>query len=159
MRRLFTLSLLALLVAATAVPTLSAEDVAESDLMQAATELGRQYDANYNGKKPAAMAALYTLDGVLLSPSGSVVRGREALTTYYAERFASGARGHAIKVIEVHVQGNGGYGLAHFSVMAPRANGDLREVDGRIVAIYQRDADGWHMRLVEASVIPKPAEK
>ena len=37
------------------------------------------------------MAALYTLDGVLLSPSGSVVRGREALTTYYAERFACGA--------------------------------------------------------------------
>ena len=121
MRRLFTLSLLALLVAATAVPTLSAEDVAELELMLAATELGRQYDANYNDKKPAAMAALYTSDGVLLSPSGSVVRGREALTTYYAERFASGARGHAIKVIEVHVQGNGGYGLAHFSVMAPRA--------------------------------------
>ena len=160
MRRLFTLSLLALLlVAATAVPTLSAEDVAESELMQAATELGRQYDANYNDKKPAAMAALYTLDGVLLSPSGSVVRGREALTTYYAERFASGARGHAIKVIEVRVQGNGGYGLAHFSVMAPRANGDLHEVDGRIVAIYQRDTDGWHMRLVEASVVPEPAEK
>ena len=44
--------------------------------MQAATELGRQYDANYNDKKPAAMAALYTLDGVLLSPSGSVARGR-----------------------------------------------------------------------------------
>ena len=159
MRRLFTLSLLALLVAATAVPTLSAEDVAESELMQAATELGRQYDANYNDKKPAAMAALYTLDGVLLSPSGSVLRGREALTTYYAERFASGARGHAIKVIEVHVQGNGGYGLAHFSVMAPRVNGDLHEVDGRIVAIYQRDPDGWRMRLVEASVVPEPAEK
>src|SRR5271170_4368316 len=69
MRKLFTLSLLALLlVAATGVPTLSAEDVAESELMQAATELGRQYDANYNDKKPAAMAALYTSDGVLLSP-------------------------------------------------------------------------------------------
>ena len=84
--------------------------------MQAATELGRQYDANYNDKNPAAMAALYASDGVLLSPSGSIVRGREALTTYYAERFASGARGHAIKVVEVHVQGNGGYGLAQFSV-------------------------------------------
>ena len=159
MRRLFILSLLALLVAATAAPALSAGDVTESELMQAATELGRQYDANYNDKKPGALAALYTLDGVLLSPSGSVVRGREALATYYAERFASGARGHAIKVIEVHIQGNGGYGIAHFSVMAPRANGGLHEVDGRIVAIYQRDPDGWHTRLVEASVVPEPAEK
>ena len=159
MKRIFAHSLLAVLVAAAAAPTLAAGDVTESELMQAATELGRQYDANYNDKKPAALAALYTLDGVLLSPSGSVVRGREALATYYAERFASGARGHAIKVIEVHIQGNGGYGVAHFSVMAPRANGGLREVDGRIVAIYQHDSDGWHMRLVEASVVPEPGGK
>jgi uncharacterized protein (TIGR02246 family) len=158
MKRLYTHSLVILLVGAAAAPGLAA-DVTESELMQAATELGRQYDANYNDKNPAAMAALYTSDGVLLSPSGSIVRGREALTTYYAERFASGARGHAIKVVEVHVQGNGGYGIAQFSVMAPRANGDLHEVDGRIVAVYQHDPDGWHTRLVEASVVPAPAEK
>ena len=150
MKRLFTHSLLVLLVGAAAAPA-QAADVTESELMQAATELGRQYDANYNDKNPTGMAALYTSDGVLLSPSGPTVRGREALTTYYAQRFASGARGHAIKVVEVHVQGNGGYGVAQFSVMAPRANGDLHEVDGRIVAIYQRDPDGWHMRLLEAS--------
>ena len=106
------------------------------------------------------MAALYTSDGMLLSPAGPIVRGREALTTYYADRFASGAQGHAIKVVEVHVQGNGGYGLAQFSVSVPRANGDdLHEMKGRIVAIYQRDPDGWHMRLAEASVVPEPAGK
>ena len=152
MNKLLLPFLLALLVGLAAAPALAAADVTESELMQAATELGRQYDANYNGKNPAALAALYTPDGMLVSPSGPIVRGREALRTYYASRFASGARGHAIKVVEVHVQGNGGYGLAQFSVTAPRANGDLHEVDGRIVAVYQRDPDGWHMRLVEASV-------
>ena len=157
MKRFYTPSLLALLVGAIAAPALAA-DVTESELMQAATELGRQYDANYNDKNAAAMAALYSSDGVLLSPSGSIVRGREALTTYYAQRFASGARGHAIKVVEVHVQGNGGYGVAQFSVMAPGANGSLHEVDGRIVAVYQRDPDGWRMRLVEANAT-EPAEK
>ena len=159
MKRPFTHSLLALLVGATAAPALAAADVTESELMRAATELGRQYDANYNGKNPAGMAALYAPDGVLLSPSGSIVRGREALATYYADRFATGARGHAIKVVEVHVQGDGGYGIAQFSVSAPGANGGLREVDGRIVAIYRRDPDGWHMRVLEASVVPKPAGK
>jgi uncharacterized protein (TIGR02246 family) len=159
MKRLFTHSLLALMIGATAAPALAAGDVTESELMQAATELGRQYDANYNGKNPAGMAALYAPDGVLLSPSGSIVRGREALTTYYGDRFASGARSHAIKVVEVHVQGDGGYGVAQFSVSAPGANGGLHEVAGRIVAIYQRDADGWHMRLLEASVVPEPTGK
>jgi uncharacterized protein (TIGR02246 family) len=157
MKRFYAYTLLTLLVGAAAAPALAA-DVTESELMQAATELGRQYDANYNDKNPAAMAALYTSDGVLLSPSGPIVRGREALTTYYAQRFASGARGHAIKVVEVHVQGNGGYGVAQFSVMAPGANGSLHEVDGRIVAVYQRDPDGWRMRLVEANAM-EPAKK
>ena len=158
MERFYTHVVLALLAGATAAPALAAE-VTESELMQAATELGRQYDANYNSKNPSGMAALYTSDGMLLSPAGPIVRGRQALTAYYADRFASGARGHAIKVVEVHVQGNGGYGLAQFSVSVPRANGDLHEMKGRIVAIYQRDPDGWHMRLAEASVVPEPAGK
>jgi uncharacterized protein (TIGR02246 family) len=157
MKRFYTYSLLALLVGAAAAPALAA-DVTESELVQAATELGRQYDANYNDKNPAAMAALYSLDGALLPPSGPIVRGREALATYYAQRFASGARGHAIKVVEVHVQGNGGYSVAQFSVMAPGANGGLHEVDGRIVAVYQRDRDGWRIRLLDASAT-EPAEK
>lgn len=72
--------------------------------------------------------------------------------------FASGARGHAIKVLEVPVQGNGGYGLAQFSITVPLANGGTHEVHGSIVAIYQRDPDGWQMSLVEPSV-PEPAAK
>jgi uncharacterized protein (TIGR02246 family) len=157
MKRFYIHSLLALLVGAAAAPALAAE-VTESELMQGATELGRQYDANYDDKNPAAMAALYTLDGVLLSPSGAIVRGREALTAYYTKRFASGARGHVIKVVEVHVQGDGGYGVAQFSVMAPGANGSLHEEEGRIVAVYQRGPDGWRMRLVDANAT-EPASK
>jgi hypothetical protein len=34
----------------------------------------------------------------------------------------------------------------------PGAHGNLREEHGSIVVVYQRDADGCHMRLVEPSV-------
>ena len=156
MRTLPTIILLTLFVTVTAGQTLAA-DVTEAELMQAAIELGRQYDANYANKNPAAMAALYAPDGLLVSPSGPIVRGREALRIYYTKRFASGARGHAIKVVEVHVQGNGGYGLIQFSVTVPTASGGSNEVRGSIVTIYQRDPDGWHMRLVEPSVPEPPA--
>jgi uncharacterized protein (TIGR02246 family) len=150
MIRLLTLAPLALLVGATAAA--ASADVTEAELMQAATALAQQYDANYAARNPAGMAALYASDGVLVAPSGSIVRGRQALTTYYANRFASGARGHAIKVVEAHVQGNGGYGLTQFTVTVPGANGYVREEHGSIVVVYRRDADGWHMRLVEPSV-------
>jgi uncharacterized protein (TIGR02246 family) len=157
MRTLPTIILLTLFVTVTTGRALAA-GVTEAELMQVAIELGRQYDANYANKNPAAMAALYAPDGLLVSPSGPIVRGREALREYYTNRFASGARGHTIKVVEVHVQGNGGYGLIQFSVTVPTASGGSHEVRGSIVTIYQHDPDGWHMRLVEPSV-PEPTAK
>jgi uncharacterized protein (TIGR02246 family) len=162
MKRLLMIALvltapLAALVGVSAAPVLAA-DVTEAELMQAAVELGRLYDAHYGEKNPAAMAALYAKDGVLVSPSGPIIRGREALTAYYVKRFASGARGHMIKVLEVHVLGDGGYSLIQFSVTVPRADGELHEEHGSIVAIYQHDPDGWHLSLVEPSV-PQAAGK
>jgi uncharacterized protein (TIGR02246 family) len=154
MKTVLDLTLVALL--AGLCGSVSAADVTEAELMRSAVELGRQYDANYAKKDPAAMAALYAEDGVLVSPAGSIVRGRDALRSYYTKRFESGARGHAIKVLEVHVQGEGGYGLSQFSATVPRKDGSFREVHGSIVTIYRRDADGWHLRLVIPSV-PEPA--
>ena len=81
MNRLLTLALLALPFGATATPA-PAANVTETELIQAATALAQQYDANYAAKNPAGMAALYASDGVLVAPSGSIVRGRQALTTY-----------------------------------------------------------------------------
>jgi uncharacterized protein (TIGR02246 family) len=149
-------ALTALMIVAAVAPACAAE-VTEAELMQAAVDLAHRYDSNYNAKDPAAMAALYATDGTLLSPAGPAVRGRDALKAYYTDRFAAGANGHATKVLEVHVQGDGGYGINQFSVNSPQANGGgLHEVSGRIVTIYQRDPDGWHMRLVDPTVSPGP---
>jgi hypothetical protein len=57
--------------------------------------------AKYAAKNPAAMAALYVTDSVLVSPAGPIVRGQNSLVAYYAKR---GAYGHAIKIIEVHAR-------------------------------------------------------
>jgi uncharacterized protein (TIGR02246 family) len=156
MKRSHGLALLALLLVAGAGPLISggaqAGNLTDAELMQAATDLAHRYDANYGAKDPAAMAALYATDGVLVSPSGPLVRGRDALLAYYTKRFASGARGHKISVTEVHVQGDGGYGISKFSVTTPDAGGALHDVRGTIVAIYGRYPDGWHLRLVEPSI-------
>jgi len=157
MKVLFLVSVLTASLGMMQAPVVAAQ-VSTIELYKAATILGHEYDMNYAAKNPAAMAGLYTMDGVLVSPSGPVVRGRAALRMYYAKRFASGARHHAITVVEVHVLGDGGYGLCRFSVMVPRANGTLHEQRGTIVAVYQHDADGWHLRLVQPSVPESPAK-
>ena len=149
--------LAAAVVASPAAARVQASALTEPKLMQVATELGRQYDDSYAAKDPAAMAMIYAKDGVLVSPPGPIVRGREAIKAYYVDRFASGARGHAIKVLEVHVVGDGGYGINQFSVTVPQPNG-LREEHGTIVTVYRHDHDGWHLSLVAPSV-PETAHK
>src|ERR1700761_650375 len=154
MKKLNAAALLAALVSISNGSAFAA-GVSESELMQAAVELGHQYDSHYAAKNPDGMASVYAADGVLVSPAGPIVRGRAALHDYYVKRFASGATGHAIKVLEVHVQGDGGYGINSFSVNVPGPDGSLHEEHGTIVAVYRHDPDGWHMALVGPSVPPK----
>jgi uncharacterized protein (TIGR02246 family) len=151
MKRMCAMSLFAVLIGIQSTTALAA-GATQAELMQVATDLGHQYDAYYAAKDPTAMASLYAEDGVLISPAGPIVRGREAIKSYYVKRFASGARGHAIKPVEVHVQGDGGYGINQFSVTVPGADGSLHEEHGMIVAVYRHDQDGWHMSLIAPSV-------
>jgi uncharacterized protein (TIGR02246 family) len=157
MQRLSVVASLTLLAGITATPALAA-GLTEAELMLVATDLSARYDANYAAKDSAAMALVYADDGELVSPAGPIVRGRDAIRAYYVKRFASGARGHAIKVLEVHVQGDGGYGINQFSVTVPGPNGALHEEHGTIVTAYRHEPDGWHLSLVAPSVPEMPGK-
>ena len=63
-----------------AMPARAAE-LTQQELMQAAETLSKGYDDNYNAKNAAGMAALYTSDGVLVSP-GPVIHGADNLKSY-----------------------------------------------------------------------------
>jgi uncharacterized protein (TIGR02246 family) len=141
--------LAAILVAA---PALAGPD---EDVLNAAKALAAQYDANYAAQDAEAMAKLYTEDGILVSPSGNIIRGRGALVEYYRKRFASGAHDHHLTVTDAHLEAGAGFGISHFSVQSPNAKGEIQTVEGNLVAIYRHTPDGWHLRLVEPSISEK----
>lgn len=144
----------AFMVAATlaAAPALAGPD---DDLLLAAKGLAAQYDSNYAAKDAEAMSRLYTEDGILVSPSGTIIRGRGALVEYYKKRFASGAHDHHLTVTDAHVESGAGFAISHFSVQSPNAKGETQAVEGNLVAIYRHTPDGWHLRLVEPSIPEK----
>ncbi len=132
-----------------------AEDITEQSLMQAATELAKQYDSFYGAKNVEGMTKVYASDAILISPSGVVVRGTEGLRPYYQKRFASGAKDHATTITEVHVQGDGGYGIGHFAVTVMGPDGKERREQGNLATVYQQQADGWHIKLLVPSTLPE----
>ncbi len=101
------------------------------------------------------MSRLYTEDGILVSPSGKIVRGRAELVEYYKKRFASGAHDHHLTVLDAHPESGAGFGISHFSVQSPDAKGGIQTVEGNLVAIYRHTPDGWRLRLVEPSIPEK----
>ena len=135
-----------------ASPALASPD---DDVLNAAKMLAAQYDANYAAQDAEAMAKLYTEDGILVSPSGAIIRGRGALVEYYKKRFASGARDHHLSVTDAHYESGAGFAIQHFSVQSPNAKGEIQSVEGNLLAIYRHTPDGWHLRLVEPSIVEK----
>ncbi len=131
-----------------------AEEITEQSLMKAATELAKQYDTYYGAKDVDGMTKVYASDAILISPSGVVVRGTTGLKPYYEKRFASGAKDHATTISEVHVQGDGGYGIGRFAVTVPEKDGKEKREEGNLAVVYQHQADGWHIKLLVPSTLP-----
>jgi ketosteroid isomerase-like protein len=155
MRRILLAAALVAPVAMWTGQSARAAEGSQQDLMQAAETLGKGYDDNYNAKNAAGMAALYASDGVLVSAT-AVVRGTDNLKTYYQSRFDAGAGNHLTKIAEVHVQGDGGFGLGQVTATVPTPDGGRRDIKGNLVTVYQHGSDGWHLRLVIASIAPPP---
>jgi ketosteroid isomerase-like protein len=131
------------------------EAITEQSLLQAAQDLAKQYDTYYAAKNVDGMVKVYASDAILISPSGVVVRGSKGLRPYYQKRFSLGAKDHATTISEVHVQGNGGYGIGHFAVTVPGQDGKEVREEGNLATIYQKEPDGWHIKLLVPSKSPE----
>jgi uncharacterized protein (TIGR02246 family) len=143
------------ILSAAAGPAARAQPTSDDAVLQAARSLAQQYDAHYAAREAGAMAELYAPDGVLVSPAGTVVRGREALRAYYQARFASGARDHLTTFDEAHGQGEGGYAIGQFAVTVRAPDGQTKRERGNIAAVYRLGPDGWRIRLLVPSTLPE----
>ena len=60
-----------------------------------------EFTAAYNAGDAAAIAAIYSPDGVILPPGQPAIQGREAIADHYAQAFAAGAGDLQFRVIEI----------------------------------------------------------
>jgi len=80
------LALVGLALGFTVLAFAQQKDVAEPQIRQQLDALGQKYDEAFNNGDPAALAANFTEDAVLVNDTGPVY-GREAIEKYYADLF------------------------------------------------------------------------
>jgi uncharacterized protein (TIGR02246 family) len=107
-----------------------------------------KYVDTYNQHDPAALAALYTADAVLVGPSGTPVTGRNAIEASLTTMFKQmGSPTLAANATEIHALGGDAWAVGQSTIKNSGQTGPA-EVRGHWAAIYAPEGGEWKVRML-----------
>ena len=167
-RRLLLASAIASLLAfAACAPQAPAPDpAAEAAAAQAAADAARaaidelrtKYLAAENAGDAAALAALYTDDGVYMAPNLPAASGKAAIQAVYEQMFGPVTVQASATTASVDIAGDWGIDQGSYkTTVTPKAGGNAVEDMGKYIAILRKSESGWNVRsLIWNSDMPLP---
>jgi uncharacterized protein (TIGR02246 family) len=91
-------------------------------------------------KDPAAIAALYTVDGQLFPPGSDFVTGKSAIARYWQEAMKIGIR--RLETTELEIYGEMAHEVGRYTIESP----DASEADaGMYIVVWKREGSVWRM--------------
>lgn len=95
----------------------------------------------------AAVAAWYTADATLLPPDNPLVKGREAIQTFWQGAMGAGVREAKLETLEVESRGDLAYEVGRFEMAVQPPGGERAEMAGKYVVVWKREGDDWRMHV------------
>ncbi len=97
----------------------------------------------------AAVAALYTLDAVLLAPNSPMVRGRQAIQGFFeAMRQQMGIPQLSLDTIQVQESGDVACEVGAYTMKLQPPGGEPASDRGKYVVVWNRQSDGsWKLAV------------
>jgi uncharacterized protein (TIGR02246 family) len=140
-------SVLAITLAVTAGPALAQQKPAPAaTAMARAQAFTAEVNSTFNKKDPAAVAALFTADALLVGPDGTRVQGRKALVAYFTTTFGTwGNFTYTATVKEAHPIGNGMWADVSSTIQTSGPAGTLKS---HLADILIPEGKGWKLRFV-----------
>src|SRR6202049_1353275 len=132
---------------------ISVSTACAQDAKKTADDFAAKWVAAYDAGDAAALAGLFTQDGVFNAPSGAVVKGREAIEKALAGRMKAGWTKETVTTNDAGAAGNavwagGGFALIGSGEVAGKQTG------GHFGWVIVRDGDAWHVGRVLGHVLP-----
>ena len=123
------------------------------DAKKTADDFATKWVAAYDAGDAAALAALFTADGVFNAPSGAVLKGRDAIEKALAGRIKAGWTKETVTTTDAEMAGTavwaaGEYGLVGSGEQAGKQSG------GHFGWVLVRDGDAWRAAMLSANVTP-----
>ena len=105
------------------------------------------------GHDPTACAALFTHDGLILSPYGPPARGRDAIAAVHQSWFDEGEKNKQLKLLDAGASETIGYCVLAYAGEYLQPDGSHAPHRGRSVNVLRRGGDGeWLIHISSMTV-------
>ena len=112
------------------------------DFQAIAKDASARWDAAFNAKQPAQVAAFYDAAASLLPAGGPAVSGLEGIERFWQDLFAQGVVDHRIEIDEVVTGSELAIQRGKWSAAAHDAAGAHQTFGGNLLLVHRRQADG-----------------
>ena len=131
----------------------SASTACAQDAKKTADDFGAKWVAAYDAGDAAALAGMFTQDGVFNAPSGAVVKGREAIEKALAGRMKAGWTKETVTTNDAGAAGNAIWAAGDYALLG---SGEVagKQTGGRFGWVLVRDGDVWRVTMLTANVSP-----
>jgi uncharacterized protein (TIGR02246 family) len=133
----------------------AAQQADNSKVTQEVQAITTQYIDTFNHKDAAALAALYTKDGVFVNGAGQTISGQAAVEKFYEAFFKTADFILDGGADEIHGLGDGAWAIGHTTVTI-KGQGEPKPVLGHYAAVYSREGAVLKVRLVSAAANTPP---
>lgn len=128
----------------------------EAEDRGAIEELGRQFSAAYMRGDVDAMVSLYTPDAVIFPGNSEMVRGAEAIRSYWALPPGQRITHHRAVPSEIRIDGGHAYDYGVYEISGERGGAAFGPSFGKYVIVWRREPQGWRMHLDMWNSRPPP---
>ena len=119
-------------------------------------KLARQFSAAFIRGDAAAMADLYTPDGVIFPEQSEWITGRDAIRRYFTPGPGRSVTRHLLTPSRIVVDGHHAYDYGTYEIAGERDGVAWGPSRGKYVVVWRRQGDSWRMQLDIWNSIAKP---
>jgi uncharacterized protein (TIGR02246 family) len=123
------------------------------DAKKTADDFAAKWVTAYDAGDAAALAALFTQDGVFNAPSGAVLKGRDAIEKALAGRIKAGWTKETVTTTDTGMAGSAVWAAGEYALVG---SGEVagKQSSGHFGWVLVRDGDAWHAAMLTANVTP-----
>jgi uncharacterized protein (TIGR02246 family) len=132
---------------------ISASAAWAQDAKKTADDFAAKWVATYDAGDAAALAGMFTKDGVFNAPSGAVVKGREAIEKALAGRMKAGWTKETVTTNDAGAAGNAVWAAGDYALFG---SGEVagKQTGGHFGWVIVRDGEVWRIVMLTANVSP-----